>query len=156
MYEKYERRRADNLTDPEERLQKPISTISGWEKQSQKSENSSSVDIEIVSSSALPEATEEAASEAEIDLQDDDETNDEDTTDLAPSRKMHEQRPPSRGQVPVQTSVEALEASEVPEDEVIEDDEEAGSTASKQKEKTTFSPGPARWVILIYLKFVLL
>ena len=48
MYEKYERRRADNLTDPEERLQKPISTISGWEKQSQKSENSSSVDIEIV------------------------------------------------------------------------------------------------------------
>ena len=48
MYEKYERRRADNLTDPEERLQKPISTISGWEKQSQKSENSSSVDIEVV------------------------------------------------------------------------------------------------------------
>ena len=48
MYEKYERRRADNLTDPEERLQKPISTISGWEKQSQKSENSSSVEIEVV------------------------------------------------------------------------------------------------------------
>ena len=48
MYEKYERRRADNLTDPEERLQKPISTISGWEKQSQKSENSSSVDIEVI------------------------------------------------------------------------------------------------------------
>ena len=48
MYEKYERRRADNLTDPEERLQKPISTISGWEKQSQKSENSSSVDMEVV------------------------------------------------------------------------------------------------------------
>ena len=39
MYEKYERRRADNITDPEVRLQKPISTISGWEKQSQKSEN---------------------------------------------------------------------------------------------------------------------
>ena len=48
MYEKYERRRADNLTDPEERLQKPISTISGWEKQSQKSENSESVYIEVV------------------------------------------------------------------------------------------------------------
>ena len=46
MYEKYERRRADNLTDPEERLQKPISTISGWEKQSQKSENSNS-EIEV-------------------------------------------------------------------------------------------------------------
>ena len=46
MYEKYERRRADNLTDPEERLSKPISTISGWEKQSQKSENSNS-EIEV-------------------------------------------------------------------------------------------------------------
>jgi len=31
MYEKYERRRADNLTDPAERRSKPISTISGWE-----------------------------------------------------------------------------------------------------------------------------
>ena len=46
MYEKYERRRADNLTDPEERLQKPISTISGWEKQSQKSENSPMTELE--------------------------------------------------------------------------------------------------------------
>ena len=46
MYEKYERHRADNLTDPEERLSKPISTISGWEKQSQKSENSNS-EIEV-------------------------------------------------------------------------------------------------------------
>lgn len=35
MYEKYERRRADNLTDPAERRQKPISTISGWEQQQQ-------------------------------------------------------------------------------------------------------------------------
>ena len=34
MYEKYERRRADNLTDPLERSQKPISTISGWEQKS--------------------------------------------------------------------------------------------------------------------------
>merc|ERR1712088_928200 len=31
MYEKYERRRADTLTDPVERRQRPISTISGWE-----------------------------------------------------------------------------------------------------------------------------
>ena len=37
MYEKYERRRADNITDPAERRQKPISTICGWEQQSQKS-----------------------------------------------------------------------------------------------------------------------
>ena len=37
MYEKYERRRADNITDPAERKQKPISTICGWEQQSQKS-----------------------------------------------------------------------------------------------------------------------
>ena len=37
MYEKYERRRADNITDPAERSQKPISTICGWEQQSQKS-----------------------------------------------------------------------------------------------------------------------
>merc|ERR1712037_991043 len=72
MYEKYERRRADNLTDPEERLQKPISTISGWEKQSQKSENSSSVDMEVVGT-AQEEQGEEgmAASETEIDLNDD-------------------------------------------------------------------------------------
>jgi len=42
MYEKYERRRADNLTDPAERRQRPISTISGWEQQSQKSVGESS------------------------------------------------------------------------------------------------------------------
>jgi hypothetical protein len=47
MYEKYERRRADNLTDPQERLQRPISTISGWEKQSQKSDNSEGVEVEV-------------------------------------------------------------------------------------------------------------
>ena len=33
MYEQYERRRADNITDPALRQQRPISTISGWEKQ---------------------------------------------------------------------------------------------------------------------------
>merc|ERR1712203_620098 len=37
MYEKYERRRADNITDPAKRRRKPISTICGWEQQSQKS-----------------------------------------------------------------------------------------------------------------------
>merc|ERR1712029_946497 len=31
MYEQYERRRADALTDPVERRQRPISTISGWD-----------------------------------------------------------------------------------------------------------------------------
>eukprot|EP00092_Neocalanus_flemingeri_P023594 GFUD01025586.1.p1 GENE.GFUD01025586.1~~GFUD01025586.1.p1 ORF type:complete len:2395 (-),score=541.48 GFUD01025586.1:571-6762(-) len=31
MYEQYERRRADTLTDPVERSQRPISTISGWD-----------------------------------------------------------------------------------------------------------------------------
>ncbi len=41
MYEKYERRRADNITDPEERMQKPISTISGWEQGSQPSSSTS-------------------------------------------------------------------------------------------------------------------
>ena len=51
MYEKYERRRADNLTDPAERLQKPISTISGWEQQSQKSLGESSASV---SASATP------------------------------------------------------------------------------------------------------
>merc|ERR1711892_636290 len=35
MYEQYERRRADTLTDPVERSQRPISTISGWEKEEQ-------------------------------------------------------------------------------------------------------------------------
>ncbi|XP_037087488.1 LOW QUALITY PROTEIN: neurobeachin-like, partial [Pollicipes pollicipes] len=32
MYEQYERRRADNITDPALRQQRPISTISGWDK----------------------------------------------------------------------------------------------------------------------------
>jgi len=36
MYEQYERRRADTLTDPVERSQRPISTISGWEKEEQR------------------------------------------------------------------------------------------------------------------------
>ena len=67
MYEKYERRRADNLTDPEERLQKPISTISGWEKQSQKSDQSS---IEM---------TTEEPKEEEIDLN---EELDEETSEI--------------------------------------------------------------------------
>ena len=31
MYEHYERQRSDNITDPQERQQRPISTISGWE-----------------------------------------------------------------------------------------------------------------------------
>nr|XP_032522853.1 neurobeachin isoform X3 [Danaus plexippus plexippus] len=34
MYEHYEQRRADNITDPKERQQKPISTISGWDRHS--------------------------------------------------------------------------------------------------------------------------
>ena len=33
MYEQYERRRADTLTDPVERSQRPISTISGWDQE---------------------------------------------------------------------------------------------------------------------------
>lgn len=32
MYEHYEQRRADNITDPAERQQRPISTICGWER----------------------------------------------------------------------------------------------------------------------------
>ena len=69
MYEKYERRRADNLTDPEERLQKPISTISGWEKQSQKSDQNSqsSIDMNEASKEVEPEE-EEIEEEEEIDL----------------------------------------------------------------------------------------
>ena len=31
MYEHYERQRSDNITDPELRQQRPISTISGWD-----------------------------------------------------------------------------------------------------------------------------
>lgn len=34
MYEHYEQRRADNITDPAERQQRPISTICGWERRS--------------------------------------------------------------------------------------------------------------------------
>ena len=69
MYEKYERRRADNLTDPEERLQKPISTISGWEKQSQKSENSPMTELENDDSvNESPKAIEnDAAKENDLD-----------------------------------------------------------------------------------------
>merc|ERR1712240_826785 len=39
MYEQYERRRADTLTDPAERRQRPISTISGWEDEQRKVED---------------------------------------------------------------------------------------------------------------------
>lgn len=35
MYEHYERQRADNITDPLVRQQRPISTISGWEQQNE-------------------------------------------------------------------------------------------------------------------------
>ncbi|XP_023318209.1 neurobeachin isoform X4 [Trichogramma pretiosum] len=35
MYEHYERQRSDNITDPEVRQQRPISTISGWDQQQQ-------------------------------------------------------------------------------------------------------------------------
>lgn len=35
MYEHYERHRADNITDPLVRQQHPISTISGWDQQTQ-------------------------------------------------------------------------------------------------------------------------
>ncbi|XP_058789390.1 neurobeachin isoform X7 [Phymastichus coffea] len=34
MYEHYERQRSDNITDPEVRQQRPISTISGWDQHS--------------------------------------------------------------------------------------------------------------------------
>lgn len=34
MYEHYEQRRSDNITDPAERQQRPISTISGWDQPS--------------------------------------------------------------------------------------------------------------------------
>merc|ERR1712013_223530 len=36
MYEQYERRRADTLTDPVERSQRPISTWAGWDKEEQR------------------------------------------------------------------------------------------------------------------------
>ena len=55
MYEKYERRRADNLTDPAERLQKPISTISGWEQQSQKSVGESSASATPADDTRIPD-----------------------------------------------------------------------------------------------------
>ena len=74
MYEKYERRRADNLTDPEERLQKPISTISGWEKQSQKSENSPMTENNDNSANESPKAIENEAAK-----ENDQETNVEET-----------------------------------------------------------------------------
>ena len=38
MYEQYERRRADTLTDPAERRQLPISTISGWDEERKRME----------------------------------------------------------------------------------------------------------------------
>ncbi|KAF5296936.1 hypothetical protein FQR65_LT10087 [Abscondita terminalis] len=39
MYEHYERQRTDNITDPAVRQQRPISTISGWEQQTQAVQN---------------------------------------------------------------------------------------------------------------------
>ena len=117
--------------------------ISGWEKQSQKSENSSSADVEMVTTTTPQPETEEVASEpeTEIDLNEEEaeEVMSRDSPDLAPSRKLHEQRPPSRGQIVTETET----VSTVLDDEV--------STVSKKKERTTFSPGPARYDILVCL-----
>merc|ERR1711971_1506788 len=118
----------------------PISTISGWEKQSQKSENSSSVDIEVVEGAAQEEPGEEdmAASETEIDLNDMGEPlevgeneeigspeipeeipeeivvdeNGQDSPDLGPSRQLHTQRIPSRGQIAVKAADESSDNAE--------------------------------------------
>merc|ERR1719295_1600511 len=46
MYEQYERRRADTLTDPVERRQRPISTISGWEDEQRKVDDGKPVERE--------------------------------------------------------------------------------------------------------------
>merc|ERR1712032_1270542 len=57
MYVQYVRRRADTLTDPVERRQRPISTISGWEDEQRKVEDGKPVDRE--------DAEEEQAAEEE-------------------------------------------------------------------------------------------
>merc|ERR1719458_1168775 len=63
MYEQYERRRADTLTDPVERRQRPISTISGWEDEQRKVEDGKPVEED---EAAADGATEEEEEEGEV------------------------------------------------------------------------------------------
>lgn len=63
MYEHYEQRRSDNITDPAERQQRPISTISGWDQPSTTSGVSSSADTRYPQLSDGQETSEDSPTE---------------------------------------------------------------------------------------------
>lgn len=63
MYEHYEQRRSDNITDPAERQQRPISTISGWDQPSTTSGVSSSTDTRYPQLSDGQETSEDSPTE---------------------------------------------------------------------------------------------
>ncbi|XP_043237730.1 neurobeachin-like isoform X3 [Amphibalanus amphitrite] len=63
MYEQYERRRADNITDPAVRQQRPISTISGWDKQTPPAAGAAAGTAEVTAPEAEGQSGETAGAE---------------------------------------------------------------------------------------------
>merc|ERR1712029_1174614 len=70
MYEQYERRRADTLTDPVERRQRPISTISGWDEDRKHGDGEDDYEDEDEDDEDVEEAEIEEIEQSEDDLND--------------------------------------------------------------------------------------
>ncbi|CRK90982.1 CLUMA_CG004671, isoform B, partial [Clunio marinus] len=95
MYEHYEKHRTDNITDPELRQSRPISTISGWDQerdendmqqQPQQQQIQQSQQVQTVPIEELEEKEDDDDADA-----DDDENDDEDVTSSSPQQKPHQQ-----------------------------------------------------------------
>ena len=121
VYESYERRRADTVTDPEVKAKRPVSTITGLKEDEEKGHLADERGIK--SADDLEEKFEE------LNLED---RNGTEETDSVPSRKMYAG--------PKEDEEEEVE-NEVGDNESDEDDKKA---ADKSKKPPTFSPGPSR------------
>lgn len=137
MYEKYERRRADNVSDPKDRNRKPISTISGCDKKSEEEENEdekvkeASAPLQEVSLSDKEDVEDEnsAGNDTEnVEVNGKDEEGEKDVTDSVPSRQIF---PLAKDQQQQQQAAAASEA-------------EGDQSKTNKKKRTTFSPGPNR------------
>ena len=129
MYEKYERRRADNITDPAERKQKPISTICGWEQQSQKSgEAARSGSSAASTNSALTGGHTPAI---EVEGADDEPVEDEDETSVQENEEEDEEVVSEYEQV----EEEEKHASSGPEDSGEEDEKDKEAISVQEEEQ---------------------
>ena len=201
MYDKYEKRRGDHITDPSIKSRIPISTISGVDAQAQKKnspdqsgpsaeiteivEEVGAIAIQDETASAQPVIKENGNSEhgkessAESATADDDSVDKEDTkrpgvdkTAIEGAAAAAASAPavdsvdsvPSRKVIPLPDEIEDdleddeeddLDDDEEEDEEDDEDDEDdnggrsaaskpGASASSKKKDRTQFSPGPAR------------